>query len=86
MCLPGTSAPAERIFSIMGSMWSAEKGRLSLTVFNKLLNIKSNSDFSCSQCHDKIKIDKYFLKKINASQKYEKKTDDEECCEPARTE
>lgn len=32
MCLPGTSAPAERIFSMMGSIWSAERGRLSLTV------------------------------------------------------
>jgi len=25
MCLPGTSAPAERIFSMMGSIWSAEE-------------------------------------------------------------
>ncbi|KAE9529165.1 hypothetical protein AGLY_011961 [Aphis glycines] len=48
----------------------------------QLLNIKANSDLSCSQFHDKIKIDKCFLKKINASEKYEKKKDDEECCEP----
>ncbi|KAL4092358.1 hypothetical protein QTP88_026878 [Uroleucon formosanum] len=82
MCLPGTSAPAARIFSMMGSIWSAERGRLSLTVLKELLNIKANSDLSCSQFHDKIKIDKCFLKKINASEKYEKKKDDEECCEP----
>ncbi|KAL4103808.1 hypothetical protein QTP88_019143 [Uroleucon formosanum] len=47
--------PAERIFSIMGSIWSAERGRLSLAVLKELLNIKTNSDLSCSQFHDKIK-------------------------------
>lgn len=85
MCLPGTSAPAERIFSMMGSIWSAERGRLSITVLKELLNIKANSDLTCSQFHDKIKIDKCFLKKINASEKYEKKKDDEEYCESGRS-
>ncbi|KAE9524960.1 hypothetical protein AGLY_015010 [Aphis glycines] len=81
-CLPGTSAPAKRIFSMMGSsIWSSERGKLSITVLKQLLNIKSNSDLSCLQFHNKIKIDKCFLKKINASQKYEKKNDDEEYCE-----
>lgn len=32
MCLPGTSAPVERIFSMMGSIWTSESGRLSLPV------------------------------------------------------
>lgn len=58
---------------MMGSIWSAERGRLSLTVLKELLNIKANSDLLCSQFHDKIKIDNCFLRKISASEKYEKK-------------
>jgi hypothetical protein len=80
MCLPGTSASAERIFSMMGSIWSAERGRLSLTVLKKLLNIKANSNLSCTQFHDKIKIDKE--KKKLTHLKNMKRKDDEECCEP----
>jgi len=63
---------------MMGSTWSAERERLSglsLTVLKELLNIKANSDLSCSQFHDKIKIEKIFIKKINASEKYEMKKD-----------
>jgi hypothetical protein len=29
MSLPGTSAPVERVFSIMGNIWSAERGKTS---------------------------------------------------------
>jgi hypothetical protein len=29
-CLPGSTAPAERIFSVMNSMWSKEESRLSV--------------------------------------------------------
>lgn len=71
MCLPGTSAPAERIFSMMGSIWTAERGRLSLCVVKELLNIKANSVLSCSEFHDKIRNDKNFLKKVCSSEKYE---------------
>ncbi|KAL4091974.1 hypothetical protein QTP88_026569 [Uroleucon formosanum] len=81
MCLPGTSAPSERIFSMMGFILRAERGRLSMTVLKELLNIKANSDLSCSQFHDKIKIDNCFLKKIDAFEKYEENKDDEEYCE-----
>jgi hypothetical protein len=28
MSLPGTSAPVERVFSVTGNIWSAERGRL----------------------------------------------------------
>jgi len=44
MCLSSSSGTAERIFSMMGSIWSAERGRLSITVLKELLNIKANSD------------------------------------------
>lgn len=77
MCLPGTSAPAERIFSMMGSVWTAERGRLSLSVVRDLLYIKANSVMSCIEFHDQIKNDKPFLKKVRSSNKYEARR--EEC-------
>lgn len=55
ICLSGTSAPAERIFSMMGSVWTAERERLSLTVVRDLLYIKASSVTSCSKFHDRHK-------------------------------
>jgi hypothetical protein len=41
MSLPGTSAPVERVFfSIMGNIWSAERGRLSVSTVKHLVNVK----------------------------------------------
>jgi hypothetical protein len=60
MCLPGTSAPAERIFSMMGSIWSAERGRLSITVLKELLNIKENSDLTVHNFMIKLKLTNVF--------------------------
>jgi hypothetical protein len=34
MSLPGTSAPVERVFSIMGNIWSAERGRFQYLLLN----------------------------------------------------
>ena len=65
---------------MVGTIWSAERGRLSLTVLKELLNINANSDLSCSLFHDKINIDKCILRE--GSEKYKKKKDDEECGEP----
>lgn len=72
MCLPGTSAPAERIFSMMGSIWTAERGRLSVPVVKGLLTIKANSDLTCLQFHEKVRKDNSFLKQIMSSEKYGK--------------
>lgn len=70
MCLPGSSAPAERVFSIMGNIWCAERGRLSISVVRELLNVKINSNMSCSDFYDKIKDNKQFLTKVISSEKY----------------
>jgi hypothetical protein len=71
MSLPGTSAPVERVFSIMGgNIWSAERGRLSVSIVKHLLNVKINSELSCCECYDVIKTNKPFLKKVMSSEKY----------------
>jgi hypothetical protein len=67
--LPGTSAPVERVFfSIMGNIWSAERGRLSVSTVKHLLNV--NSELSCCEFYDVIKTNKPFLKKVMSSEKY----------------
>jgi hypothetical protein len=58
MSLPGTSASVERVFSIMGNIWSAERGRLSVSTVKHLLNVNINSDLSCCEFYDVIKTNK----------------------------
>lgn len=70
MCLPGTSAPVERIFSQMKKMWSDDRGRMEECVVEALLTCKLNVNMSCSEFYDKIKNDKKFLKKVHSSEKY----------------
>jgi hypothetical protein len=70
MSLPGTSAPVERVFPIMGNIWSAERGRLSGSTVKHLLNVNINSKLSCCEFYDVIQTNKPFLKKIMFSEKY----------------
>jgi hypothetical protein len=59
MSLPGTSAPVEIVFSIMGNIWSAERGRLSVSTVKHLLNVKINSELSCCEFYDVIKTNHF---------------------------
>jgi hypothetical protein len=70
MSLPGTSAPVERVFSIMGNIWPAERGRLLVSTVKHLLNVKINSELSCCKLYDIILTNKPFLKKVMSSEKY----------------
>jgi hypothetical protein len=42
LCLPGSTAPAERIFSVMNTMWSKEKSRLSVETMRAMLVVRQN--------------------------------------------
>jgi hypothetical protein len=66
MSLPGTSASVERVFSIMGNIWSAE--RLLVSTVKNLLNVKINSKLSYCEFYDVIKTNKPFLKKVMSSE------------------
>jgi hypothetical protein len=70
MSFPGTSAPVERVFSIMGNIWSAESGRLSVSTVKHLLNVRINSELSCCVFYDVIKTNKPFLKEVMSSEEY----------------
>lgn len=63
MCLPESSTPAEQVFSIIGNIWLAERGILSISIVRELLNIKVNLNMLCSDYY-KIKDTKQFLSKV----------------------
>jgi hypothetical protein len=63
-CLPGTSAPVERVFSAMNIVWPEE-------TVKGLTYCKLNIELGCTEFYEKIKNNKSFLKKVHASNKYE---------------
>ena len=54
-CLPGTSAPVERIFSIMKNMWSDDRSSMHEKNVKALLVCKSNIDLKCTEVYENIK-------------------------------
>lgn len=70
-CLPGTSAPVERVFSMMNSTWSDERGLMHESTVRGLMVCKVNFGLSCTEFYEKIKEKKDLLKKVHSSEKYE---------------
>ena len=64
LCLPGSIAPAERIFSVMNTMWSKEKSRLSDETMRVMLVVRQNCDMECEKFCDKVLKDRNLLRKI----------------------
>lgn len=70
MCVPGTNAPTERIFSIMNKIWSAEKTQLNINTLKAMLIVKTNFDLSCIEFYSRLAEDECILEKISSSEKY----------------
>ena len=70
MCLPGSNAPVERIFSQMNALWTDEKNRFLVETIKSILMIKSIINLSCDAFAKKLAKDKAILKKIHGSEKY----------------
>lgn len=70
-CLPGTSAPIERLFSVMKNIWSPERNRLLECNVGALLFCRTNIDLNCLEFYNYIKNDNNFLKKVQSSDKYD---------------
>ena len=54
LCLPGSTAPVERIFSVMNSMWTKEKSRLSVETMKAMLIVRENNDMECDKFYHKV--------------------------------
>lgn len=53
LCWPGSSAPVERIFSMVEKMWATES--TALRVLKTVLYVKNNMDFNCLEFYDFLK-------------------------------
>lgn len=63
LCFPGTSAPAERIFSKINKIWKEERSKLSIETLKSILIVKCNMEFTCTEFHEFLKSDNDALKK-----------------------
>jgi hypothetical protein len=70
LCLPGSTATAERILSVMNRMWSEEKSRLSVETVRATSAARQNCVMECDKFCDKVLEDRNLLRKITSSEKY----------------
>ena len=70
LCLPGTNAATERVFSTMNKLWTSEKSQLSVETLKAILQVKTNLGNSCEEFHKSISANDELLKKIHLAEKY----------------
>lgn len=70
MCLPGSNAPVERVFSQMNKIWTSDKTQLSVAVMKAILITKININKSCTEFHTYLKTRPDILKQICSADKY----------------
>ena len=70
MCLPGTSASVERLFSAINKICSTEKTQLQIKTPKSMLIVKYNMDYSCVQLYDVLNKNPATLRTIGSNEKY----------------
>ncbi|KAL4703937.1 hypothetical protein ACJJTC_007863 [Scirpophaga incertulas] len=70
MCLPGSNAPVERVFSQMNKICTSDKTQLSVAVMKAILITKININKSCTEFHTYLKTRPDILKQICSADKY----------------
>ena len=71
LCLPGTNAAVERVFSSMTQIWTSSKTQMDIPCLRAILTVKHNISESCSQFHDLLLSDQKLLGMIRDSHKYQ---------------
>lgn len=70
MCIPGSNANVERIFSDMNNLWTDDKNRFDVQTVKAMLVVKHFFTENCSEFHDLLLGNKKLLKHIHSSEKY----------------
>ncbi|XP_059807060.1 uncharacterized protein LOC132381581 [Hypanus sabinus] len=70
LCLPGSTAPIERLFSAMSTVLSPDKSHLSISTMKAILLVQVNFDLDCLAFYDKLLKDKWTLQKIASKDNY----------------
>lgn len=70
MCLPGTNASIERVFSRINNYWTTDKTQLDITTLKAAIMVSYNYNMDCLNFYDSIKDNDTVLKQIHNSAKY----------------
>lgn len=70
LCLPGSNAPVERVFTAMNKLWTTEKAYLKVTALKAILMTKINCNKTCVDFYSFLKCSPQILKQICSSEKY----------------
>jgi hypothetical protein len=70
LCLPGSNASAERIFSLMNIYRNDENNRASLSLVKAVLIVKTYCGVSCVDFYTWIQNQTQLLSEIHGSEKY----------------
>jgi hypothetical protein len=70
LCLPGSNASLERIFSLMNIYWNDEKNRASLSLVKAVLIVKTHFDLSCVDFYTWIQNQMQLLSEIHGCEMY----------------
>lgn len=70
LCLPGTSATVERVFSQVNRIWSNEKTAMLPKTVESILYVKYNLNYSCIEFFKLLKKNQQLLREIMSSNKY----------------
>lgn len=69
LCLPGTTASVERVFSSVGRNWTKERNRLNIETLKTILTVKVNLKLSCIEFYEYIKTKPDLLREIASKKK-----------------
>jgi hypothetical protein len=67
LCLPGSNASIERVFSHMNYIWPEEKSRFHVDTIQAILAAKTNTDLSCETFGEKLASNPGVMNKIHSS-------------------
>ena len=70
LCLPGSNAPIERIFSKMNNYSSCEKTNILESTIANALMLQCNFSFSCTEMYDRLLSHRKICEKNHSSDKY----------------
>lgn len=72
LCLPGSNAPVERVFSHVKNIWTQECASLHISTLRSILFVKLNIEYNCIDFYHFLKTQPQLLRKIAGAEKYKK--------------
>lgn len=73
LCLPGTTATVERLFSNVNDIWTEDKTRLYIETLKAVLCVKNNINYKCVDFHKFLLSQPELLRQISGKDKYQTK-------------